>query len=317
MTRFRGVALAVLTVGSASACSFIGNLDQFNGAVEEEAGSNGLDAGDSGRSVKDASSDRVEKADAGKGARDGEASEGDGDDGGVAGDDGGDASDGGDGEEAGVDWCLANTTSKTYFCRDFDDGKSFGFGFATYLNLPDGGVEPSIVSNEFASAPSSLLVPAASLASSSDSEQVQLVVHVSGHTLLELHFALKLVDFSPTGGDLSLVRLGFDSNVWWVSWDLQGSSNVYETTMTSDGGQMTTTHPTTMPQLGAWVDVVFAIDVAAETVSLTLDGVSALQDTISAPTLTGGLGAGIGINYLQGPFQAMSIYYDNVAIVTN
>jgi hypothetical protein len=316
MTRFKRAMFAVLTVGTASACSLIGNLDQFNGAVDEEGGSKGGDA-DSDRSVKDASSDG-QKADAHRGDRDSEAEGGD--DGGdtdVPGDDSGDSSIDDGGDASNVDWCVANMTANTTFCRDFDDGQPYNFKFAPYLQLADGGEPPSIVSTTFVSRPSSLLVTTPMI-SSSDHEQVQLVVQIGNHAHVQLQFALKLVDYDLGVGDLSLARIAFGNSDWWVSLDLQGSSsaNVYETTVT-DGNQMTVTHPTSMPALGKWVNVVFTVDVDAETVALTYDGTNVLQNTIAAPTPAGSLdlSSTIGINYLQGPAQPMSIYYDNVAIV--
>jgi hypothetical protein len=328
MMDWKRAVLAVVAIGSATACSLIGNLDQFNGAVEAEAGSTGLvDARASDRSIADALPDGVERGDALKGGADASVSDGGadgsppdgGDSGSSDGSDGGDdgALDGGDGGDAAVDWCLANATPDTTFCRDFDDGKPYAYGFAAYLALADGGEAPSVVSTDFVSPPNSMLVPTPALASGSESEQVQLVVHISDHTRIQLQFALKLVDYDVSVGDLSLVRIAFDSGNWWVSWDLQGNANVYETIVSPDGGQTLVTHPTTMPALGQWVNVVLTVDVDAETVALTLNGAPALQDSISAPALVGSLSVTIGINYLQGPATPMSLYYDNVAIVTN
>jgi hypothetical protein len=218
-----------------------------------------------------------------------------------------------------VNWCVANATATTLFCTDFDEGKPYGFGFTSYLNLPDGGVPPSLVTTDFVSAPNSLLVPTA-IVPPSGSEQVQLVVHTGNHPQIQLQFALKLVDYDVSAGDLSLVRIAFESNSWWVSWDLQGSGGafVFETSV-ADGGQQTTImHPTTFPTLGEWVNVVYAVDVDAKTVSLSFNGTSALQDAITPPALgSGGVSVGVGLNYLQGTQQAMSIYYDNVAITEN
>jgi hypothetical protein len=314
-------------MGSASACSLIGNLDQFNGAVEAEGGSLGLDAdaGVSDRSASDALPDRVGRAGDGGEVADAsddraETEDGGGQDAdGGAPDEGGSAPDGDDGGnvDAAVTWCTANATANTLFCNDFDEGKPYSDGFTTFFALADGGLVPSVVSSDFASPPSSLLVTTSAVASGSN-EYEQLVAHVSENTSrIQLQFALKLVDYDVNVGDLSLVRIAFASGNWWVTWDLQSAATVYETLLVPDGGQVQETHPTPMPPLGEWVNVVFAVDVGAQTVSLTLNGTPALQDSISAPAASAIFTGGIGINYLQGPAQPMSIYYDNVAITTN
>ncbi len=305
MMRCRPALFAVLTLGSASGCAWIGDLGQFNGAVEAEAGSRALVAdsgladdairiGDAERPGADASQERLEDADALPGAGDASAA------------DGGDA----------ASWCEANATPDTAFCRDFDDGMPYGYGFSTDFNLADGGQVPGLVSSDFVSSPNSLLITTPAMGAA-DVENVRLTVPVTDHKRIQLKFALKLVDYDVGVGSLSLSQISFNSSNWRVSWDLQETASVHETLVSPDGGLTTFTHPTTMPPLGQWVDVVWILDIKAETISLTLDGTSALKGPISAPALAGGLSAAIGINELEGPAQPMSIYYDNVAIVTN
>jgi hypothetical protein len=295
-------ALCLCALAFVPACALIGNLDQFNGAVAAIATGPDANTGDAGGStLPDASLDSATgTADGGNDASD-------------AGESGALAQDGG---EAGTRWCVANATPNTTFCRDFDDGKPYDYGFSSYLNMPDGGVPPTLVTSDAVSQPTSLLLQTPAVASSS-SAQEQLVVHINDHPRIQLQFAVKLVNYQVGVGDLSLVRIAYDSGAWWCSWDLQSAANVYETIATPDGGYATAPHPTTMPPLGKWVNVVFTIDADAQTVSLSLDGITALQDAITAPPLVGSLSVTIGVNYLQGPAQPMSIYYDNVAIVTN
>jgi hypothetical protein len=145
----------------------------------------------------------------------------------------------------------------------------------------------------------------------------QLTEKLTYHTKISLQFAIKIVNYDTSVGDLSLVRIAYDIGDWWASWDLQSSSNIYETIIEADGGQNTVGHPTMSPPLNKWVNVVFTVDTSAETLSLTFDGVSALAGTISAPPQNGSLSVTLGVNYLGGPAQPMSIYYDNIAIVTN
>ncbi len=59
------------------------------------------------------------------------------------------------------------------------------------------------------------------------------------------------------------------------------------------------------------------VDLAGQTVTLVLDGVTALQSSISGSPVNGSSVATVGIDNYTGPSTPLSIFLDNVLISAN
>ncbi len=326
----RAILLVAGSVALATGCSQIGNLDRFNGAVAEEPYPPSGDAHDAtpndgaavatdeGGSAGEASSG-LDAADVAVDSSTEDAAE----TGGPA-----DATDSTDVSEVGPpnDWCAANSNATTVLCRDFDDGKAYGYLFSmTNVNLVAGGPVPTIVSNVSLSPPSSLLLNMPFLGAcavdggAGCSEQIQLTSQVLSRTFVQLEFAIQLVNYDPNNvHDLSLFRVAYGNGQWAATWDLQGfMSTVYESVIPPGGGVANTiAHMASLPSLGSWVNVVFAVDVAAQAVSLSFNGRVVFRDPAAAPAIVGPVSVTLGVNNLIGPSTPLSLFLDNILLTT-
>jgi hypothetical protein len=275
-------------------CNFVANLGQFDGA--EAAGS----------------PDGAAMADAGTTASDGAARTDGGDSGG--GDPGGGDSGAGD---AGS-WCRANSTTNTASCRDFDEGKQIAALWSISYFTPSDFSSIDLTDHAPGSAPSSLLFSTPQVAAG-DSAQGQLVDHLQFVSDVTLQFALKIANFDPGAGDVSLVRVAYQSGNWAVSLDFNGGvGNVLEAFLPPDGGAQTTaSHPVSQPNFQTWTTVLLDVDINAQRVYLSYDGVSVANGVVlSNPpnASTSAISVTVGANYIGGPAQPMSISYDDVLI---
>ena len=239
----------------------------------------------------------------------------------------GDAGDAGGGGEAG-DWCLANMTANTALCRDFDDNYSYQYGFtSTVVNLYSGALPPTIVNNVSASPPNSLLfyLPLISCtgdggsSTSSCSEQAQLNTSFSTKSLMQVAFALRVNSYDQNNvHDLSLVRISYNGGAWTTTWDLQlAASTIYETIATDGGAPVVYSHQGALPPFNEWVNVVFSVDINAETVSLIIGSNNPVRSTIYGPPISGTAVVTVGINNYIGPSTPVSVYLDNILISKN
>jgi hypothetical protein len=330
----RAILPVALAVALATGCSQIGNLDRFNGAVAQEphapeggetpsdGAAGGIQEGDSAAEASMGPGDAADAADVGADSSTEEVAD--------AADTGGpaDATDSFDVSEGGPpnDWCAANSTATTALCRDFDDGKSYGYLFSsTNVNLVAGGAAPTIVSNVSLSPPSSLLLnmpllgACAADGGANCSEQIQLTSNILSRTFVQVQFAIQLVNYDPNNvHDLSLFRVAYGNGQWAAEWDLQGfTSTVYESVIPPEGGVADTVqHKASLPSLGSWVNVVFAVDVAARAISLSFDGSVVFSDPSAAPAIVGPVSVTLGVNDLVGPATPLSLFLDDVLLTT-
>ncbi len=318
-------ALVVGAVALAAGCSEIGNLDRFNGAVAEEPDAASGDARDATLTdgAAAATHEGGSAGEASNGSDAADASTNDATDASGPADAAGspDVSDVG----APSDWCAANSNAKTALCRDFDDGKAYGYLFSTtYVNLAAAGAVPTIVSNVSLSPPSSLLLSmpflgACTIDGGTDcSEQIQLTSNILSRTFVQIDFAIQLVNYDPNNvHDLSLFRIEYGNGQWAATWDLQGfMSTVYESVIPPEGGVANTIqHKASLPPAG-WVNVVFTVDVAAQSVSLSFNGSVVFSDPSSAPPIVGPVSVTLGVNNLIGPATPLSLFLDNILLTT-
>lgn len=274
--------------------------------TSEEAGEAGVDgASDAAADVLDGGADgTADVADAG--ALD-------------ASDSGSDVLDGGADTSPGEEWCTANTTDATVLCRDFDDGRPYGAGFATQSS--SFAVFPSVTLADFYSPPSSLLVPIPDLTGADGgptSGDTQLNVHVlQPHTVIDVQAAMKLVNYSLGGGaNVSAWRIAFESGSYWVSWDLRSATTGLDEVIVSDAGvQSFLNHVGMFPPLNQWFNVDLRVDFGASTAKLTINGNTSAIATIANPTPTGNsFWVTVGVNWASGPMSALQIYYDNIRV---
>ncbi|MGA2448843.1 MAG: hypothetical protein ABTD50_09225 [Polyangiaceae bacterium] len=354
------VAPLAIAFAFVTGCSQLLNLDQFSGAVLDQPDSNSYDAQSDVVTTPDvtvpdssptdappaeASDSAVQPessltdARAGEGAAppdgakadagDGGASPVDADSGSEEGPGASDAAEGGDANEAGIDWCAANSTASTVICRDFDDGKSYAYDFTPNINLVASGTAPTLSNALSDSPPNSVLfilpiLPAChSDGGGACSEQMQLNANVQpsvAHPLVQVAFAVDLINYDSNNvHDLSLVAITYNDGAYTVSWDLQGTGSVVLLTTTApDGGVGSTVQdPTPLPALGEWVNVVLTLNIGEQTVALTLDGTPALNAPIAAPAISGNATVTVGVNRFVGPTTPLSMYLDNVLISTD
>jgi len=92
---------------------------------------------------------------------------------------------------------------------------------------------------------------------------------------------------------------------------------VYESVIPPGGGVANTiAHMASLPSLGSWVNVVFAVDVAAQAVSLSFNGRVVFRDPAAAPAIVGPVSVTLGVNNLIGPSTPLSLFLDNILLTT-
>jgi hypothetical protein len=301
-------------------CSLVADLGNFDGAhLAADAGGTrthpGLDATDTASDSDSDSDSSGYVADAGvEDANDGAAAILL--DAGEAGRDS--AADASTAQDAGGPWCMRMASSTASFCRDFDsdDTLAYNAGWDNFWTTSDCA---SLAASDYASPPRSLLLSTPALAAGANAEQEQFDIYVSFKKLIQLQFALKLENFDQSAGDVSLVRVAYQSNRWWVSLDFQQSGGFLLESTVGDGGALSQAqHPIAQPPLGVWTTVSLTVDLAGEVVSLSYDGTPILtSEAITAPVESNpALDITLGMNYLGPPAQPMQIYYDNILVVT-
>jgi hypothetical protein len=220
------------------------------------------------------------------------------------------------GDAAAVDWCIANSSTATILCRDFDDGKPWGYLFdSAYDSFT--ALLPTVTTTDSVSPPSSLLLLVPAL-DAGQSGNIQLTEHLQYHSAVDVQAAVKLVGFTPgAGSDLELLRVSYNSGTYWVSWGLgSGSSGIEETIASVDAGNTYIGHNSTIPPVGTWFNVALHVDFGSSLVSMTYNGQSAVSSSISNPPLGAGasLSVTVGVNWVTGVEAATQIFYDNVLI---
>jgi hypothetical protein len=220
----------------------------------------------------------------------------------------------------GAGWCATNMTSSTVYCNDFDEPTSTAQGSWDSIFLSGTDCASLDSPLDAPSPPNSLLFSTPPVASGS-MYQEQFTKYPTNVNSETLQFALKLGAFDVNAGDISLVRIGYRSGAWSVSLDLAGAgAELYETIENSDGGIQTVGHMVRQPPLGVWTTIALTVDSAANRLALSYDGnpVTITNEVILNPASPGAAFSTIvGLNYLRGPAQPMTISYDNILISVN
>jgi hypothetical protein len=349
-TAFLGVAVSGLAAAVASAgvqgCSLVAGLDEFNGAVAQE-----IDAAPSDSSpsfdappaemtmgyVRDsagggeASTDPLQRDDAGAPPPIPDASAGttDGGSNPVGGGDGGHGGSGGDAPDSRTDataeanahdagtWCSSHASATTLDCHDFDEGQPPQSGFASHYFS---GHYASVTATDYApgSPPAALLVTTPQIDAGGPSQDEQFNDVLGFRTKVELSFDLKIVNYDPTAGDVSLFRLSYQGGGWATQFDLhQNGASFTESNAGPDGGAEQTTYVAAQPSaLDAWTNVDCLIDFGNHTMSLWYNGVPIITNqAIRNPDQNKPmLFVQTGLNYLVAPAKPMMIYYDDILL---
>ena len=315
--------LACLGLTSVCGCAWLGELSQFDGAVDAP----GDAAVDAAPADADAAADAVDPS-----AEDGAA---------TASDATMDMADGGSDAslEASRDappdarsdssdgpsptWCAVNSTAATVLCRDFDDGQPYNAVFSGGYNNLNGGPPPSLDTADFASSPNSLLLQLPALASWSNNEQMQLSETMPFHDTVHLEVAMKISNYDEQGGStLSFLRLAYGVQQYYVTWDYIGNvASVDENSENDAGSWLVTGHPVTFPPANTWFNLDIELSLSAHTLSVTVNGSPALtsglaSEPLSNPTPRTGedLQLIVGLNWANGPTKGANINYDNILI---
>ncbi len=221
-----------------------------------------------------------------------------------------------DGSGAG-NWCVAHASTNNYDCHDFDEGEAAPVGFSSHYYS---GNFAAVTSADYdpGSAPSSLLIstPALGDGGTADNQFNDVLAY---HAKLELSFAIKIVDYDPNVGNLSVFRVSYKDNKWAETLDLHGTTaTLTEVWTPSGGGAGETDHAVTMPSLATWTLVDLVVDLGGHTQSMTYNGVSALTGAaISNPADNNPtLFVQSGLNFLIGPAKTMFLYWDDLVVAT-
>jgi len=222
------------------------------------------------------------------------------------------------GNDAGG-WCASHASTTTVDCHDFDDGKPPQTGFSNHYYS---GHFATVTSADFApgSPPSALLLSTPSLDAGAPSQDEQFNDILSYHAKVELGFALKIVDYDPNAGYVSLFRASYRDGTWAAELDLQqNGASFVESTKLADGGTEHATYAAALPPvLDAWTDVDCVFDFANHTISLSYNGIPVVTNQhMKNPDPNGqGIFIQTGLNYLVAPAKPMMIYYDNILLGT-
>lgn len=220
--------------------------------------------------------------------------------------------------QQGSGWCAANSSATTVDCHDFDEGKAAEDGFASHYYTAH---YSSVTSTDFApgSSPSSLLVSTPMLALGGAPLDEQFNDLVPFHDKVELSFALKIVDYDPTAGYLSLFRVSYVGGAWAAEFDLQQTGASFEESVTTFLGVTRLKYTAAQPMsLDEWTTVDCVFDFVNHKLSLSYDGVPIVTNqTIANPDQgTPIIFVQVGLNYLVSPAKPMMIYYDNILLST-
>ena len=216
-------------------------------------------------------------------------------------------------------WCTRNSTPRTLYCRDFDDGGAFDAGWSsTYFNRTElGGVDPTDSAPD--SPPNSVLFSTPTLAANATAVD-QLKENASSASGIVVDLALKVTQFDANAADLTLVTIYLQSSdAWFLGLDLVGTSlQLTEEQPGPDGGTGTQIHhQAPLPSLGGWDRVRLTLRVASgsTTGSLEYNGrVLVGPIPLTPPSPPTDCLVNLGIAYLGGPAAPMRIHIDNFKI---
>jgi hypothetical protein len=213
-------------------------------------------------------------------------------------------------------WCATHMSPTTLDCHDFDEGQPPQTGFS---NNYFSGRFATVTTTDFApgSPPGSLLLSTPLLDAGAPAQDEQFNDLVAFHPKVELSFALKIVDYDPGAGDVSLFRISYQTGTWAMQFDLQQHGASFTETSTADGGTKHTTYSAAQPTtLDAWTNVDCLIDFNAHTLSLSYDGKAVLSNQpIENPNdKNPQIFVQAGLNYLVAPAKPMMIYDDNILL---
>lgn len=220
-------------------------------------------------------------------------------------------------DAAALAWCAAHQSATTLDCHDFDEGNPAPQGFTSnYFST----IFASVTSASYVpgSPPSSLLLSTPLLDAGGPSADEQFNDLVAYHSKLELTFSLKIVNFDPTSGDVSLFRISYNDSHWAVTLDYQNTTAALnESAILVDGGPTTHhAHQASQPPFTDWTTVDVLVDFVGQTIAMTYNGISVVtSQAIESPTETNPmLFVQAGLNFLGSPAKPMMIYYDNILL---
>ncbi len=236
---------------------------------------------------------------------------------------GSDASVDGGSDASHVGFCAGHPASSggASFCDDFDDGQPLTVAWPSSERTPPDVTTLAIDSDASVSTPSSLLasVPAnATNASMKSNAYVNVGSTTKG---FHLEFDASIEQDDPTGGlFFASVRIGSGPDTSRYILTLHTVANhqlALQEQSPSDGGpQMAFSSNLTFTIVpGAWFHIELDLDLAAPSVSMNIDGKSALApQPPKAITLTGPLTLRTGITYSVGPGTSLRARMDNVLL---
>jgi hypothetical protein len=252
-----------------------------------EAGAPATDAGDGATVESDAADSAAPPSDAGKDA-------------------------------AALAWCAAHASPNTLDCHDFDEENAAAAGFTSNYYT---SIFAAVTSADYApgSPPSALLISTPLLDAGGGSANEQFNDIVAHQGKLDLTFSLKIVNFDPTSGDVSLFRISYKDNDWALTFDCQNTmAALNESATLADGETYNHAHLASQPPFTAWTTVDVLVDFVDRTLAMTYNGISVVTgQTIQSPTETNPpLFVQLGLNFLGSPAKPMMIYYDDIVLST-
>jgi hypothetical protein len=218
-------------------------------------------------------------------------------------------------DAAALGWCAAHESTTTLDCHDFDEGNPVSQGFSSNYYS---SIFAAVTSTDYVpgSAPSSLLLSTPLLDAGGPSADEQFNDLVTYHGKLELTFSVKIVNFQPTSGDVSLFRISYKNNDWAVSLDFQNTNAELNESATLPDGRYDHAHQASQPTFTSWTTVDVLVDFVNQTIAMTYNGLSIVaSQAIRSPTQTNPtLFVQTGLNFLGSPAKPMTIYYDNIIL---
>lgn len=214
-------------------------------------------------------------------------------------------------------WCERNASELTLYCRDFDDEREYDEDWSGSFAAVD---QPAMLSTASPPSPDAsryLTFPTATLGED-DRVYHQLHYVASSDTGISMRFDVRVADFDPRLGDLTLVSMyaGADQN-WKLGLDLiQGWIQISETRReVNDQPETFEAHEAVRPSLDEWktVELVLATRGSQWELSLALNGEPLIGPVpvspLRAPTV---VKTTIGVDTLHGPARPMSISFDSI-----
>jgi len=220
----------------------------------------------------------------------------------------------------GSNWCATHGTTKTVYCRDFDDGRNFDTGWSAIYSKPSDVSFANVDCGSYApdSGPCSLLVVTPQVLVNDDAE-FQLQQLIESNSGVSLEFALKIVNYDIASPNVGLIALYLQTTKeWWLSLDIV-AGELQLTECQSSLGDCPGQHKGGPPIFDTWHSVRLQVLATASppNASVAYDS-HVIMDAvpISPPATPTQLLTQWGANYVKGPANPMRLSYDNIKIDT-